>query len=57
MMDTTEKGYKQAMHVLYREDFKNEDVFDTMLIHHGVERPCEVDELTIWATVTSATNE
>ena len=55
-MDITEKGYKQAMHVLYRKDFKNEDVFDTMLIHHGVERPCEVDELTICATVTSATN-
>ena len=46
-----EKGeFKNALHILYRDDFKNDEFFNGLLEGPGVERPCEVDSLTIWAT-------
>ena len=55
MSTSKPEGYPQALHVLYRDDFRNEEVFNSMLISHGIERPCEFDTLTIWGTVSEIT--
>ena len=55
-LDAT-KAFTPAVHILYRSDFQDSDFFDGMLISHGIERPCEVDTLTIRATVETAESD
>ena len=47
--------YKNATHVLYRSDFKDESFWDYILEAHGIEQSeedgIEYDEITIRATV------
>jgi len=50
-------NFKPAVHILYRSDFQDSDSFDSLLIGHGVERPCEVDTLTIRATVETVDSD
>ena len=51
------KAFTPTVHILYRSDFKDSDFFDGMLISHGIERPCEVDTLTIRATVETVESD
>ena len=55
-MSTTDT-FKSSVHVLYRGDFQDSDFFDSMLIGHGIERPSEVDTLTIRATVETVESD
>ena len=43
--------YKNATHVLYRSDFKDESFWEGMLELHGITDVDDVDEITIRATV------
>ena len=43
--------YKNATHVLYRSDFKDESFWEGMLEAHGITDVDDVDEITIRATV------
>lgn len=42
-----------AIHVLYRDDFRSDELFNSILEDHGIERPCEVSTLTINAIVVT----
>jgi len=48
---------KQAVHVLYRSDFKDESMWNYILESHGIEQSekdgIQYDEITIRATVES----
>ena len=43
--------YKNATHVLYRSDFKDESFWDYILESHGITDVDDIDEITIRATV------
>ena len=48
---------KQAVHILYRTDFKDQSMWDYILESHGIEQSkedgIEYDEITIRATLES----
>ena len=57
MMIDKEIEMKQAVHVLYRSDFKDESMWNYILEAHGIEQSekdgIQYDEITIRATVES----